>query len=248
MKQARNYAPSADVMADRVVLVTGASSGIGREVSLALASHGANVVALARTRDKLESLCSEIEAAGGPEPMAVEADLEKMTWDDHLALAEALDERYGRLDGLLHNAGILGHRSPIAHYDTMTWHRVMHVNVNAAFLLTRALLPSLGKSPDATVVFTSSGVGREGRAFWGAYAVSKFATEGLMQVLAQETQQSGPRVNCINPGPTRTSMRAAAYPAEDPETLVPPAALLPVYLYLLGPASRGVSGRSIDCQ
>lgn len=248
MKQAKDYKPAADVMTGRVILVTGASSGIGRVVALALARHGATIVALARSRSKLDAFCDEIEASGGAQPMAVEADLEKMTWDDHLALGEALTQEFGRLDGLLHNAGLLGHRSPIAHYDPMTWHRVMHVNVNAAFLMTRALLPLLQKADDATVVFTSSGVGREGRAFWGAYAVSKFATEGLMQVLAQETGKAGPRVNAINPGPTRTSMRAAAYPAEDPQTLVAPEALTPVYLFLLGPASRGVNGQSVDAQ
>ena len=248
MTDPRNYQPPADAMRDRIVLVTGASRGIGRAVSLAVAQHGGTVVALARTRGRLDSLCDEIEAAGAPAPMAVEADLEKMTWDDHLALADALRERYGRLDSLLHNASILGQRAPIAHYDTMTWHRVMHINVGAVFLMTRAMLPLLEQSYDGAIVFTSSGVGRTGRAFWGAYAVSKFATEGLMETLADETGKSGPRANCINPGPTRTSMRAAAYPAEDPQTLVTPESLLPVYLYLLGPASRGVSGQSIDCQ
>lgn len=248
MSDPRNYQPPADVMAGRFVLITGASRGIGRAVALAVAQHGGTVIGVARTRAKLDSLCDEIEAAGAPAPMAVEADLEKMAWEDYLALADAVGERFGRLDGLLHNASILGQRAPIAHYDTMTWHRVMHINVGAVFLMTRALLPLVGRSEDGSIVFTSSGVGRVGRAFWGAYAVSKFATEGLMQVLADETEASGPRVNSINPGPTRTAMRAAAYPAEDPQTLPTPEDLAPVYLYLLGPASQGVSGRSIDCQ
>jgi NAD(P)-dependent dehydrogenase (short-subunit alcohol dehydrogenase family) len=124
----------------------------------------------------------------------------------------------------------------------------MHVNVNAAFILTRCLLPLLRESSDASIVFTTSGVGNRGRAYWGAYAVSKFAIEGLSQVLADELERTNIRVNCINPGRTRTNMRARAYPAEDPQTLRPPESLTPTYLYLLGPDSRGVSNQRIDCQ
>jgi NAD(P)-dependent dehydrogenase (short-subunit alcohol dehydrogenase family) len=152
------------------------------------------------------------------------------------------------LDGLLHNAAILGDLSPIDHYDIGLWQRVMHVNVNAPFILTRCLLPLLRESPDASIVFTTSGVGNRGRAYWGAYAASKFAVEGLSQVLADELEKTNVRVNCINPGRTRTSMRARAYPAEDPQTLSPPESLASTYLYLLGPDSRGVSNRRIDCQ
>lgn len=235
-------------MADRVVMVTGATRGIGKAISVALARHGATVIALGRRREALDALCDELSAAGAATPYAVEADLERLDWDSYLKLGEALGEQYSRLDGLLHNASLLGQRAPIAHYDTMTWHRVMHVNVSAAFLLTRALLPLLQNAADASVVFTSSGVGRQGRAYWGAYAVSKFATEGLMQVLADEMDNTSVRVNCINPGATRTSMRAAAYPGEDPMTLATPESLVPAYLYLLGPDSHGVNGASFDAQ
>jgi len=158
-------------------------------------------------------------------------------------------ERYGRLDGLLHNAGILGTLSPIEHYDVPTWCRVLHVNVTAAFALTQVLLPALRRSTDASIVFTTSNVGRRGRAYWGAYAVSKFATEGLTQVLAAELEGIGPvRVNALNPGRARTLMRRQAYPAEDINTLPPPEALTGPYVALLGPASRGVTGGSFDCQ
>ena len=243
-----DYTAPGRVMTGRTVLVTGASGGIGRTVASALAEHGATVVLMGRSRSRRAPVCDAVEAYSPEPPMAIEADLEKMSWDDYLKLAGELGERYGRLDGLLHNAALLGERAPLAHYDPMTWHRVMHVNVSAAFLLTRALLPLLGASEDASIVFTSSGVGRRGKAYWGAYAVSKFATEGLMQVLAEELENTRVRVNCLNPGKTRTSMRAAAYPGEDPSTVPAPESHLASYLYLLGPASKGVNGKSFDAQ
>ncbi len=243
-----DYTPRPQVMDGRIVLVTGATSGIGRSVAIGLAEQGASVVLLGRSREKLASACEAIESGPGPAPMGVEADFEKMRWDDHLKLAADLNERFGRLDGLLHNAALLGERAPLAHYDPMTWHRVMHVNVSAAFLLTRALLPVLRKSDDAAMVFTSSSVGRKGKAYWGAYAVSKFATEGLMQVLAEEMDNTNVRVNALNPGKTRTKMRATAYPGEDPASVPTPESHLASYLYLLGPASRGVNGKTFDVQ
>jgi NAD(P)-dependent dehydrogenase (short-subunit alcohol dehydrogenase family) len=155
-------------------------------------------------------------------------------------LNELIIEHYGRLDGLLHNAGMLGPRVPIEHYDTASWRRVMRVNVDAVFLLTQSLLPALRRSDDASVVFTSSSVGRVGRAYWGAYAVSKFAVEGFAQVLADELAHEGRiRVATLNPGATRTRMRATAYPGEDPHTVAAPEARMDLYLYLLGPAARG---------
>src|SRR5258708_17013906 len=141
-------------------------------------------------------------------------------------LADSVLERVGRLDGLLHNAGILGTLSPIEHHDVPTWCRVMHVNVTAAFALTQVLIPALKQSQDASVLFTSSSVGRRARAYWGAYAVSKFATEGFMQILASEVENiTSIRVNSLNPGRARTMMRRQAYPAEDINTLPMPETL-----------------------
>ena len=136
--------------------------------------------------------------------------------------------------------------SPIEHYDIGLWQRVLLVNLTAPFILTRCLLPLLRRSADASVLFTTSGVGNRGRAFWGAYAVSKFGTEGLAQVLAEELENTPIRVNSINPGATRTRMRAQAYPAENPDTLKPPEALAVPYVYLLGPAGRAVRGQRLD--
>jgi NAD(P)-dependent dehydrogenase (short-subunit alcohol dehydrogenase family) len=236
-------------LAGRVIAITGASDGIGRAVALACAAHQASVILIGRNAAKLEAVHAEITSLAAPEPTIAVLDLEKALAHDYDALADAVLERYARLDGLLHNAGLLGTLTPIEHYDVPTWCRVLHVNLTAAFALTQVLLPALKKSADASVVFTSSSVGRQGRAYWGAYAVSKFAIEGLSQVLSQELEGiSHVRVNTLNPGRTRTAMRRQAYPAEDSATVPPPAAITAAYLALLGPASRGVSGQAFDAQ
>ena len=238
-----------DELAGRVIAITGASSGIGRAVALACAKFGATVILIGRNARKLETVHGEIEAAGGPEPTIAVLDLEKALASDYDQLAAAISERFGRLDGLLHNAGLLGTLSPIEHYDVPTWCRVMHVNVTAAFALTQVLIPALKQSPDASVLFTSSSVGRRGRAYWGAYAVSKFATEGFMQILASEVENiTSIRVNSLNPGRARTMMRRQAYPAEDINTLPLPETLTGPYIALLGPGSRGITGQTFDAQ
>lgn len=244
-----DYRPAEGLLKDRVVLVTGAGDGIGAALSVAAAGLGATVVLHGRTTAKLESVYDRIEAAGGPRPGIFVMDLETAGADQYDQLLAAVDGEYGRLDGLVHNAGILGERTPIEYYDVVTWQRVLHVNLTAPFILTRAMYPLLRQSTDASVIFTSSGVGRRGRAFWGAYAVSKFGTEGLMETLADEVGTGQPlRFNAVNPGATRTAMRAQAYPAEDPATLRTAEEILPLYLYLLGPDSRGDNGRTFDAQ
>jgi NAD(P)-dependent dehydrogenase (short-subunit alcohol dehydrogenase family) len=245
----RTHTSAPDELAGRVIAITGASGGIGRAVALACAHHQAQVVLVGRNAARLEAVHAEIVAAALPEASIAVLDLERALAGDYDQLADAVLERYGRLDGLLHNAGILGTLTPIEHYDVPTWCRVMHVNVTAAFALTQVLLPALKKSPDASVVFTASSVGRRGRAYWGAYAVSKFAIEGLSQVLSDELEGlSHVRVNTLNPGRARTNMRRQAYPAEDAETTPLPESLTAPYLALLGPASRGVTGQVFDAQ
>ncbi len=246
---ARAYAPEAGSHAGRIILVTGASDGIGAALSLALARQGATVALLGRTQRKLVRTYDRIVANGGPQPALLPFNLETAAAPEYDALFEAIDREFGRLDGLAHVAGILGDLSPVEQYDVPTWCKVLHVNLTAAFLLTRTLLPLLRKSEDASIAFTSSTVGRVGRAYWGAYAASKFGTEGLMQVLAHEMAGTTRiRVNSLNPGPTRTSMRRQAFPAEDATSLPEPEAIVAPYLYLLGPAGRTVNGESIDCQ
>lgn len=245
----KDYRPADDLLKDRVVLVTGAGDGIGRAASLAYAAHGATVLLLGRTQKKLEQVYDEIVAAGGARPSIVQMDFHKAQGEHYQALIDGIAEEHGRLDGLLNNAAILGDMTPIEHYDIATWQRVMHVNLTSVFVLTRCLLPLLKASEDASIIMTSSGVGRRGRAYWGAYAVSKFGIEGLTQVLADETaNRDDLRVNCLNPGATRTQLRSRAMPGEDRDKLLRPEDIMAPYLYLMGPDSRGVHGRSIDCQ
>ena len=241
-----NYSPAPDLLKDRIIMVTGAGDGIGATAARTYAKHGATVALLGRTQKKLEAVYDAIEQDASPTPIIAVMDFAKAQADDYQAVADSLQKEFGRLDGLLHNAGLLGTLSPIEHYNPATWLEVMHVNVNAQFILTQALLPLINNSADPSIVFTSSGVGRKGRAYWGAYAVSKFATEGLMQVLADELDSA--RVNCINPGGTRTAMRKTAYPGEDPNALLTPADIMQPYLYLIGPDSKNISGKSYDCQ
>lgn len=245
----RNYTYPGDLLAGRIILITGASDGIGRALAVHAAGHGARVILHGRSARKLESVYDEIEAIeGAPRPAIAVLDLATAGSEAYTSLADSLADEFGRLDGLVNNASILGERYSIEQYDAAMWQKVMHVNVTAAFAITQVCLPLLHRSADASIIFTSSGVGRVGKPFWGAYAVSKFATEGLSQVLASEQAHGSIRVNCVNPGPVRTAMRRAAYPAEDRDALKTAAEILPTYLYLLGPDGKGVTGRSLDAQ
>ncbi|MFK8016834.1 MAG: YciK family oxidoreductase [Gammaproteobacteria bacterium] len=238
---------SDDALRDRVILVTGANRGIGRAVAMRCAAAGARVVASGRDIKGLEKLDDQIQAAGGEPVSLLPLDLLKATIDDFRMAAKALEDNLGQLDGIAHVAGLLGEMSTLEHYPAMTWHNVMHVNVSAPFLLTQALLPLIKRSPGSSIVFASSSVGRIGRAHWGAYSVSKFATEGLMQTLADECDGQ-PRVNALNPGATRTLMRRSAYPAEDPTKLATPEDIAPAFAYLLSTDSAEHNGRTFDAQ
>jgi len=245
----RNYQPAADVLQGRVILITGASDGIGKAVAQAAAAHGATVLLHGRNVRKLEAVYDSIVAAKQPRPSIVPLDFEKAGPEEYEKIATALEQQFGRLDALLHNAGMLGERAPIEHHDIPKWMRTMHVNVTAPFILTRYCLPLLKRSADPSIVFTSSGVVARPRAYWGAYLASKWASDGLMRMLADELENRPTiRVNSIDPGKVRTKMRLQAYPAEDPETLPQPEAIVGPYLFLFGPDSRGVSGQTFACQ
>lgn len=247
--EVRRYQAPPGLLAGRTILVTGAGGGLGSVLAQACAGLGARVVLCGRTVRRLEAVYDSIVASGLPRPSIAPLDLERADASHYGALVDAVRSEFGRLDGLVHLAGILGERAPIEHHDVVAWMKVMHVNVNAAFILTQALLPLLKASDDASVIFATSSVSVRGRAYWGAYAASKFALEGLTQVLADETDTlTHIRVNSVNPGRMRTRMRSQAYPGEDPSTVPLPAAALPTFLYLLGPASCGVTGRRFDAQ
>ena len=233
----------------KTILITGASEGIGRAASLAYAACGAEVLLLSRNEARLEALYDEIVDLGAPEPALLPMDLARATHDDFVTLAGSLGEALPKLDGLLHNASLLGDRKPIAQTRAATWHDVMQVNVNAGFMLTQTLLPLLDQASSASVVFTSSGVGRTGRAYWGSYAVSKFATEGLMQVLADELGATSTiRVNSLNPGAVNTAMRRSAYPAEPPTTNPSPEDIIREWVYLMSDASSELNGEALSAQ
>ncbi|MDA9049360.1 YciK family oxidoreductase [Pseudomonadales bacterium] len=241
-----DYQAPQDLLAHKVILVTGAGAGIGRVAATTFASHGATVVLLGKTTAKLEQVYDEIMALGAPEPGIAPMDLATASSEDIKQLAEVLDSTYGRLDGLLHNAAMLGDRIPVEHYDINQWMTVMQVNFNAVFMLTRLLLPLLRQAPAASLLFTSSSVGAAPKAYWGPYAVSKYAMEGLAKLLAEELDNtSAIRVNIINPGATRTSMRAKAYPNENPANLKTATSLMPLYLYLMGDDSSAVNGETL---
>ncbi|AOM40110.1 YciK family oxidoreductase [Xenorhabdus hominickii] len=243
-----DYQPNNDLLQNKTILVTGAGDGIGREAALTYARHGAKVILLGRTTAKLETVKQQIENDGGLSADVYTMDLLTVTVEECRTFAQQLAQHDSHLDGVLHNAGLLGVVAPIIKQPVQLWHDVMQINVNATFMLTQALIPLLLKSPNGSLVFTSSSVGREGRSGWGAYSVSKFATEGLMQILAQEYKKTTLRINCINPGGTRTNMRASAFPDENSAKLKTPADIMPVYLYVMGDDSRNDSGISFDAQ
>jgi len=243
-----HYQPKSDLLNHRIILVTGASDGIGREAALSYARYGAQVVLLGRNAEKLQRGCEEVNQHSKAPALWFTLDLETATPESCHQLAQSVAAEVPRLDGVLHNAGLLGDVVPMDQQAPATWQQVMRVNIDGTFFLTPALLPLLLKSDAASLVFTSSSVGRQGRASWGAYSVSKFATEGMMQVLAEEYDARQLRVNCINPGGTRTKMRASAFPQEDANKLKTPADIMPLYLWLMGDDSKRKTGISFDAQ
>jgi NAD(P)-dependent dehydrogenase (short-subunit alcohol dehydrogenase family) len=245
----RDFKPTPELLAGRVILITGASGGFGRALALECARAGASVILSGRNGAKLERVYDEIERSGAPQPAIAVLDLASAQAGDYDRLAESVGSEFGRLDGLVHAAALLGDRTPLEQYDVPTWCRVMHVNLTAPFILTQVLIPSLRKSQDPSILFVSSGVVTKPRPFWGAYAVSKSGLEAVRAMLAQELEQERSiRVNSINPGRMRTHMRAAAYPAEDPSTVPEPAAVTGAFLYLLSAAGRGINGQYFDAQ
>jgi len=234
---------------DKIILISGAGDGMGKAAAIEYASQGASVILLGRDIKNLEKTHEIIISKNAPSPIISLMDLSKADGNDYQELADNLINKYGRLDGLLLNAAILGDRSPISQYDVSTWVNTIHVNLTSQFILTKSLLPSLEKSKSASVIFTTSGVGKIGKAFWGAYSVSKFGVEGLCQILADEYQNDKTiRFNCINPGAIQTKMRKSAYPLEDPKKLLTPEDILDKYVWLMSDISKEIDGQSIDCQ
>jgi len=248
-EQIRNFVAEDNSLEGKIILVTGAGAGIGRVAALTYARFGATVLLLGRTTSKLEAVYDEIENMGGKQPAILPMDLETASYDEMQKLERLIDKEFGHLDGLLNNAGILGALTPLEMYDVDMFTKVMQINFTATFKLTQALLPLLKDAKNGSIVFTSSTVGTYPRAFWGAYALSKQAVEGMSDIFTQETQNTtNLRFNCINPGGTRTNMRAHAYPGESPMSLKTPENIMPGYICLMSDESIDVRGQVIALQ
>ena len=247
MKIPESFNPKPDCLESKIILVTGAGDGIGRVAAKTFSAHGATVILVGRTLQKLEKVYDEIEASGHPQAAIYPIDFQVANEKSFIDMCNAISEEFDHLDGILHNAADLGQRTPVANYAPDVWMRLMQVNVHAPFMLTQAVMPLLECAKNASIVFTGSSVGYKGRAYWGAYAASKAAAENLMQTLADELEETTRiRSNSINPGATRTKMRAGAYPAEDPTTIKTPEDLMRDYLYLMADDSFGISGQQFE--
>ncbi|NDP47171.1 MAG: SDR family NAD(P)-dependent oxidoreductase [Sulfuriferula multivorans] len=245
----KDYLPRSDLLAGRVILVTGASSGLGRAASLAYARHGATIALLARDADRLEMVYDEIIDSGGAEPAMFPYDLAAADDRSLETLAGTISHHLKRLDGVLHSAHQFYNLTPLELQTLEQWQTLMRVNLIAPFALTRACLPLLKQAPDASIVFTGETHGHHPSAYWGGYAVAKSGLETLTRVWADElTSNETLRVNTLIPGQVATTLRTRTHPGLSPETLTSIDALMPWYLYLMGEDSRSVRGQIIECQ
>ncbi len=229
---------------DKIILVTGGSKGIGKGISKVFLDEGANVIICARNEAELKT--AEIELKNDAHISSLRADLTNLS--DITLIKDFISKNYGKVDILVNNASILGLNTKIEDYPEEIWNKVIDINLNAQFYITKALIPLLKKSDNGSIINVSSTVGRQGRANWGAYSVSKFGIEALTQILAQELEEYNIRVNSVNPGGTRTDMRAAAVPGEDPMTLPTPLDIAPVFVYLASDESIGETGKEYNAR
>jgi len=244
-----NYLAQDNCLKDKVILVTGAGDGIGAVAAKTFAQYGATVILLGKTIPKLEIVYDDIVNAGHPQPAIIPLDLEQATADQYNELAHTIENEFNHLDGLLHNAAMFGGLIPITQFDAALWEKITRINLHAPFLLSKAMIPLLNKSKESSLVFTSSGVAHQGRAYWGAYGVTKAAQDNLMGILADELEINTPiRVNSIDPGRVRTRMRALAYPGEDPNTVPKAEDIMNSYLYLMSDDSKDINGKIISCK
>ena len=230
---------------DKVILVTGANRGFGLAITMDLSKAGATVIMVGRDLGSLEYAYDAVVDAGYNEPILYPLDLEGATPENYQELQDNVLEKFEKLDGLIHNAAILGTQMPIEQYDIKLWYSTLQINLNAPFMLTQFLIPALLKSENARILFLSSSVGREARAYWGAYSVSKFGIEGFAKTLSEELEKTNISVNTVNPGKLRTEMRRTAYPAEDSSTVPMPEEKSAAIVYLLSSLSPKMNGEQL---
>ncbi|WP_295627593.1 YciK family oxidoreductase [uncultured Nitrosomonas sp.] len=248
MNKLENYSAPKDLLKDRVILVTGAGQGLGRAAALSYANHGATVILHGRKVKKLESVYDEIENIGKAQALIYPLDLERAEEKDFFVLAHAVAQQLGRLDGILHNATYLPGLSPLEHQTIEQWRALLQVNLIAPFALTKACLPLLKASPDASIIMTSSTHGHNPSAYWGGFAVAKAGLEALVKIQADEWgQMSDLRINTVIPGLVNSPQRVITHPGEIKQKMRQPDELMPVYLYLMGLDSREISGQTILC-
>ncbi|MDC1418292.1 SDR family NAD(P)-dependent oxidoreductase [Candidatus Thioglobus sp.] len=230
---------------DKVILVTGANRGFGLAITMDLSKAGATVIMLGRDLGSLEYAYDAVVDAGYNEPILYPLDLEGATPENYQELQDNVLEKFDKLDGLIHNAAILGAQMPIEQYDIKLWYSTLQINLSAPFMLTQFLIPALVKSEDARILFLSSSVGREARAYWGAYSVSKSGIEGFAKTLSEELEKTNISVNTVDPGKLRTEMRRTAYPAEDSSTVPMPEEKSAAIVYLLSNLSPKMNGEQL---
>ena len=245
MKLPVNYKVKEGELEGKVILVTGANRGFGLAITMDLAKAGATVVMLGRDLGSLEYAYDAVVDVGYKEPILYPLDLEGATPENYQELQDNILDKFKKLDGLIHNAAILGTQMPIDQYDIKLWYSTLQINLSAPFMLTQFLIPALMKSDDARILFLSSTVGRKARAYWGAYSVSKFGIEGFAKTLSEELEKTQITVNTINPGKIRTEMRRTAYPAEDASTVPKPEEKSPVIVYLLSNEGSKIDGEQL---
>lgn len=244
-----DFKPEENCLKDKVILITGTGDGIGATAAKTFSKYGATIILLSKTEKKLIGIYDEIVNAGHPQPAIITLNLEEATAEDYANLAHTIENEFGHLDGLIHNAAMFEGLSPISQFDNTLWNRIIQVNLHAPFLLSQAMIPLLNKSQSSSMVFTSSGVAHQGRAYWNAYGATKAAGDNLMGMLADELENNTPiRVNSIDPGRVRTRMRALAFPGEDPMTVPAPEDIMDTYLYLMSDESKDVNGKIISCK